>query len=111
MQESYTEGAKDDSGKNQLDLLPVYPLWEIGRTYSYGAVKYAPDNWRAGISYRRIFSAILRHLWKWWGGERRDPESGLLHLAHAGFGILTLIEYEVTKSEFDDRPKGAPIPQ
>lgn len=105
-------GIKDDSNKNQLDLLPVFPLWEIGRVYSYGAVKYAPDNWRRGISYRRIIAAVLRHLYKWLGGEQLDPESGLPHLGHAGFGILTLLEYEQTHPEFDDRPqKVAKIPQ
>jgi hypothetical protein len=98
---------KYDNGKNRLDLIPVFPMWEIGRVYTFGATKYADDNWRSGLAYRRIFGAVLRHLYRWWSGEDIDDESGLPHLAHAGWGILTLLEYSQTHKELDDRPKGA----
>lgn len=103
------EGVKFDNGKNQLDLVPVYPLWVLGTIYTFGANKYAADNWRKGISYRRIFAAILRHLYKWWSGEEVDEESNLSHLGHAAWGIFTLIEYTKTHKELDDRPKAATI--
>ena len=41
---SCAEGIKYDSGKNRLDLVPVYPLWELGKVYTFGANKYAEDN-------------------------------------------------------------------
>ena len=44
-------------------------------------------NWRDGLDWTRVSSAVLRHLSAWHGGEDIDPESGLSHLAHAGCGI------------------------
>ena len=96
---------KDDDGKVRLDLLPVAPLWEVARVYTYGASKYAPDNWRKGIEWHRIYAALQRHLFKFWNGEDIDPESALPHLAHAAFGVLTLLEYGRSHNEFDDRIK------
>jgi len=106
---SSSGGCKYDGGKNRLDLLPVYPLWEIARVYTFGANKYADENWRAGISYKRIYGAILRHLLRWFSGETLDEESGLSHLAHAAWGCITLLEYSKTHPSLDDRPKGAGI--
>ena len=96
---------KHDDGKVRLDLLPVAPLWDVARVYTYGASKYAPDNWRKGMNWSRIYAALQRHLFKFWNGEGIDPESGLPHLAHAAFGVLTLLEYERSRDEFDDRVK------
>jgi Domain of unknown function (DUF5664) len=112
LSQDINKGVKFDSGKNRLDLIPMYPLWELGRIYTFGATKYADDNWRKGISFRRVFAAVLRHLFKWWAGEQFDPESGLPHLGHATWGLMTLMEYEQVHPEFDDRPKEvAKIPQ
>jgi len=100
------EGAKDDGGKNRLDLIPAYPLWELGRVYTFGAGKYEDNNWRKGLKWSRIFAAVMRHLWKWWSGEELDEESGLPHLSHACWGLLSLLEYSVSHPELDDRATG-----
>ena len=99
------EALKDDSGKVRLDLLPVASLWDVARVYTYGAGKYAPDNWRKGMDWSRVYAAILRHLFRFWNGEDIDPESDLPHLAHAAFGVLTLLEYARSHRECDDRVK------
>lgn len=101
---------KFDNGKNRFDLIPPYALWEIARIYTYGAQKYEDNNWlRSGMKWGRFFSAIMRHLWKWWGGEKLDKESGLPHLAHAAWGCLALLQYEKEKLGVDDRVKGSNI--
>ena len=99
------EGKKDDSGKLRWDLLPMDALESIVAVYTYGATKYDPQNWRQGISYSRIIGAILRHFTAFMIGKDNDDESGLPHLAHAGWGVLTLIWYQKYRKEFDDRWK------
>lgn len=98
-------GRKNDGGKLRMDLVPGYPLMRLAEVYTIGASKYADDNWRAGISYKRIFAAMLRHAWKWFMGETYDPQDGQHHLSSVAWGAFTLMEYEITRSEFDDRPK------
>lgn len=98
------EGAKKDEGKVGVHLLPPEPLMQIARVLDFGAKKYDPWNWSKGINYSRIYGAALRHLWAWWSGRDNDDESGLSHLAHAGCCLLFLLQYEITRRDFDDRP-------
>ena len=84
-------------------LLPVRALREIARVYGYGAGKYAPNNWRRGYPWSWSYSALQRHLNSFWGGEFLDPESGLPHLAHAGFHVLTLMTFSLLNLGEDDR--------
>lgn len=102
-----SEGKKFDSGKPPMSLLPTLPLLEIAKVLQYGASKYEVHNWRKGILYSRITSAVLRHLTLWNEGEELDEESNLPHLAHAACGLLFLLEYSNTKPEMDDRYKHA----
>jgi len=99
-------GTKDDSEKVRMDLIPPSLLVAVATILTFGAKKYAPRNWEAGISWSRVFGALMRHMWAWWGGEQTDPETGKSHLWHAGCCIAFLIEYETTHRELDDRPKG-----
>jgi hypothetical protein len=100
------EGRKDDTGKERFDLLPVKPLFKVAEVYTIGAKKYDDRNWEKGIKWGRIFAAMLRHAWNWWRGEKLDPEDGQHHLASVAWCALTLMEFEETRPEFDDRPKG-----
>ena len=99
-------GSKHDQDKVQLELLSPIALTEIGKVLTFGAKKYASHNWRKGLSWSRVLGAALRHLLAFIGGEDKDPESGLSHLAHLGCCVMFLLEYEVTKKELDDRYKG-----
>ena len=87
------EGVKFDEDKTRYDLVPTYPLEQLAKVYTYGAKKYADHNWRKGIKFSRIYSAILRHLEAIRNGELVDPESGLPHAAHAALGCFSLIQY------------------
>lgn len=94
---------KFDHGKTRLGLLPTEALEEIGKVLTYGADKYAAHNWRKGLDYSRLYDAALRHLNAWNAGQDTDPESGLMHLAHAGCCIMFLIANQVTGLGQDDR--------
>ncbi len=97
------EATKHDAGKRRFDLLPANALAQVADVYTYGAEKYDTHNWRKGMDWSRVFSAVQRHLWAFWSGTDNDPESGLPHLAHAVFGCFTLLEYMKSKQERDDR--------
>lgn len=98
-----TGAMKADGEKNRLELLPFEAIEEIGKVLTYGATKYSPDNWRPGMSWRRLVGSTLRHIFSWCRGESIDPETGLSHLAHAGCCILFLISYELRNVGTDDR--------
>jgi hypothetical protein len=79
---------KADQGKLEWSALPWDILPEIVTVCVYGNSKYAPDNWRHGSDPVRYWNAALRHLLAWKSGEKVDPESGQLHLAHAVVSLL-----------------------
>jgi len=96
-------GRKDDDGKLRYDLIPGYALEELANVYTIGAGKYADHNWRKGMRWGRLFSAMCRHAWAWWTGERNDPQDGQHHLASVAWIAFTLMEYEKYKLGEDDR--------
>lgn len=96
---------KADTGKTRYDLIPAEPLELLAQVYTFGAAKYADRGWEQGIKWSRIFAAIMRHLWAWFKGEDKDPESGLPHPVHAAWGCFALLEFGRTHKELDDRPK------
>ena len=98
-------GKKFDDGKVRLDLIPEESLWQIGKVMTHGASKYGDHNWRKGMSWSRLYAAARRHMSAMWQGEDFDPESGLLHLAHAGCCVLMLLAYQVCRLGTDDRTR------
>ena len=102
-EENKLEGRKEDTKKLRYDLIPVYPLERVAEVYTIGAQKYGDRNWELGIKWGRIFGALLRHAFAWWSGEQFDKEDGQHHLASVVWAALTLMEYEKTHPELDDR--------
>lgn len=98
------EGRKDDRGKAPYHLLAPEMLDATARVLSFGADKYAPRNWEKGMDWSRPFSALMRHMWAWWKGEKNDPETGFSHLWHAACCVMFLIAYEEREIGTDDRP-------
>jgi hypothetical protein len=90
------------------DLLPRQALDMIAEVYAFGAEKYADHNWRHGYEWGKSYAALQRHITAFWDGETVDEESGLNHLAHAGFHIFALLTWfaeqgEGVENPFDDR--------
>lgn len=108
-----SEGRKDDGGKVRLELLPPELLYATATILTFGANKYADRNWELGMSWSRVFGALMRHLWAWWGGKgpttksflfgETDEETGHSHLWHAACCIAFLITYEERNVGEDDR--------
>jgi hypothetical protein len=98
----YKNDKKDD--KLPMELLPVEALVGYAEVMRMGAKKYEPRNWEKGIHYSRLYAAALRHLIAWYGGEDKDPESGLLHTKHALWNIGALIAFqERNRTDLDNR--------
>jgi len=92
--------------KTRFDLVPFGAIAEIADVLAYGAAKYEANNWARGTEWGRYFAALCRHVFAWWRGEDRDPETGFSHLAHAGCCLVFLMEYQRNAWGTDDRFRG-----
>lgn len=107
------EGIKHDSEKVRIELVPPEIIFAVADILTFGAKKYSDRNWENGMKWGRVFGALMRHLWSWWGGARPtttnfvfgslDSETGKSHLWHAACCIAFLVSYEERKIGEDDR--------
>lgn len=106
-------GVKHDTGKARLDLIAPEILFALGEILAFGAAKYDQRNWELGMDWGRVFGALMRHMWAWWGGKTEtnenflfgvlDMETGKSHLWHAACCLMFLIAYEARGVGKDDR--------
>jgi hypothetical protein len=93
-------GMKFDKDKLEYGLYPHIALQETVRVLTFGAKKYARDNWRyVDDADRRYFDAAMRHLWAWKAGETDDPETQMNHLAHAACCIAFLLHLQLDETK------------
>lgn len=100
------KGWKFDQEKNRLELIPPEAIEEMGWVYTFGAQKYADNNWMRGINYTRLLGAIKRHVKAIENCKDIDPEFKTMHAAHAAWGLFTLIyfmKHPERYAKFDDR--------
>ncbi len=97
------KAVKYDSKKIRLDLLSTTAMEEVAKVLTFGAEKYADNNWRLGMSWSRLLRAAVGHTWAFMRGEDLDPETGLCHLAHAICCLMFLLEYYLTNNGDDNR--------
>jgi hypothetical protein len=92
------EGRKNDIGKLRWSLLPFKEVADVVAVLTFGATKYDDDNWQKVPNHKdRYFSACMRHLTAWCGGEKNDSETGINHLAHAVCCLLFLMWFDNRK--------------
>ncbi len=96
-------GGEKNTKPQRFDLIPWAAVSEIAEVYGMGAKKYSDHNWRKGYDWGLSFAALHRHLALWAEGEDIDEESGLNHLAHVGWHVLTLLTFTREHSDLDDR--------
>lgn len=96
-------GAKFDSGKPGMDMVPYDGIVEVAKVLDFGAKKYAPGNWSKGIELSRLLAAAERHIGEFKEGRDVDPESGLGHLGHAACNLLFAIWMMKHRPEMDNR--------
>jgi hypothetical protein len=97
-----TQGVKYDGDKIQMELLPFRELREVARVLTYGAKKYAPDNWKkVSNAKERYTGALLRHFTEYREGNAFDHETcpdPLRHIAQVACNALFLLYFELQES-------------
>ena len=89
-------GVKYDNGKPQWSLLPFKALTQVVEVLTYGAKKYAPDNWKkVPNAKQRYTDAGFRHFAAYASGETHDTETGKHHLAHAICCLLYIVAFDL----------------
>ena len=88
-------GVKYDKDKPKWNLLPWDELEDVVKVLTFGAKKYAPDNWKfVDDANNRYMDATMRHLVAHQQGEQRDAESGESHIAHAICCLLFMLWHD-----------------
>lgn len=103
--EQHEKGAKLDQGKPDASLLLMFghALTEVARVGTFGAEKYTRGGWQSvGEGKTRYTAALLRHLLKE-HYEPNDPDSGLLHAAHAAWNALARLDLMLREREDERR--------
>lgn len=99
-------GLKYDGDKVRMDLLTdgmPRALEAVGEILTFGAQKYKAHSWKAVEgNTERYNAAKVRHMIARAKGEERDPESGMLHLAHEACNALFLLELALLAAEDDE---------
>lgn len=94
-----------NNGKVKWSLVPQSALTPMVRVLEFGAEKYAPHNWKKGLSITECCESLKRHLDAFMEGEDNDPESGISHIGHIQTNALFISWLLKNKPEFDDRYK------
>lgn len=95
-------GARFNSGKPMMSLIPLIGLRSAAQVFEYGKAKYAAWNWAKGMPWSVPVDCMLRHLEAIQRGEDIDPESGLPHIGHLMCNALMLATYRETYPEGND---------
>lgn len=95
-------GARFNSGKPPMELIPIIGLESAALVFGYGAEKYAAWNWAKGMPWSAVVGCMMRHLAAIQRGEDLDPESGLPHVGHLMCNALMLATFRETFPEGND---------
>ena len=86
---------KHDNEKPRYDLLPSNAIEAMAQVLTFGANKYAPNNWKTvPDAVQRYQAALLRHAFAMLRGEINDPETGLPHAAHVMCCAAFIVELQ-----------------
>ena len=78
--------------KDRWELLPLTLIKQVVKVFTFGAQKYGPNRWQnLENEYERYKAALFRHIVAYEEGKITDPESGIHHLAHAGWNVLAML--------------------
>jgi len=93
-------GMKFDEDKLRYDLMPPHALEGVVRILTFGAAKYAPNNWQK-VEKERYVAAAMRHLEAYRKGEMMDEETGQPHMYHAMCCLTFISEIDRMKSSVE----------
>lgn len=112
---AHIPGAKLDAGKNRLGLVLggfAGALEAVGRVGTFGAAKYSDGGWlHVPVARERYTDAFLRHIMRDLAGEQDDPETGLLHAAHAAWNALARLQLILNEETNHEQPSMPQVPE
>ncbi len=97
------KGKRDNTGKVKWSLLPDNTLIPMIRVLEFGAIKYAPHNWKKGLPVTEICESLKRHLISFMEGEDIDQESLQEHIGHIQANAMFLSYMMMYRPDLDDR--------
>ena len=103
---AHQPGAKLDAGKVRPALVLggfARALSEVSKVGTYGATKYTDNGWMEvpnGVA--RYSDALLRHQLAEQAGQELDPDTKLLHAAHAAWNALARLDLILREKENDE---------
>ncbi len=80
--EEKTKALRYNEGKIRWSLVHWKSLVPMVKVLEFGALKYAPNNWKRGLIKKEILESIMRHLTALMDGEENCSESNLSHMGH-----------------------------
>lgn len=92
-----------DAASVRFDLITPVGLRRLAETYREGADKYGANNWKRGLPASDTLNHAIRHVYLWLSGDTSED-----HLAHAAWGLLTVMHFEETRPELIDIPERKP---
>ena len=104
--DAHQPGAKLDAGKSRPALVLggfARALSEVSKVGTYGATKYTDNGWMEvpnGVA--RYSDALLRHQLAEQAGQELDPDTKLLHAAHAAWNALARLDLILRQKENDE---------
>lgn len=102
--EVLAKGGRFDQEKVRFDLLEPHAIKELAKVFTFGAHKYADNNWiKYGMDWSRVIGSLERHVNAFKAGQDYDEETGLPHMAHAAWNALALVSYMRFHPEKDNR--------
>lgn len=98
-----------NEGKREWSLVDFESLEPMVEVLEFGAKKYAPHNWKKGLSTTKILESMLRHVFELLQNKDLDEESKLPIIGHVMCNAM-FYAYMVKhkKDEWDDRFKNNP---
>lgn len=107
MSDTKATNPKDAIANDKLPLHLVPDTLDIyaAAAFAEGDSKYGGYNWRiAGVRASVYYSALMRHMKKWWNGQWADPKTQVPHLANAVACLGIIVDAIETDKLVDDRP-------
>lgn len=88
-----------DADGVRFDLITPIGLRRLAETYNEGAKKYGSYNWLKGFPASDLSNHVIQHIYKWLNGDTSED-----HLAHAAWGLFTIMHFQETRPELIDIP-------
>lgn len=101
--DAHAPGAKLDAGKLRPALVLggfARALTAVSAVGTYGAVKYTDNGWmEVPNGEQRYDDALIRHWLEEKRGKKCDPDTELLHAAHAAWNALARLDLVIRNQE------------